>query len=347
MAHTTIANLAHAPIQIILAAITEARLKRRSLFNSPVFMHDPKWANRAVTDGGTSIEIPILKPLNGGYTLQNPGTPPTVDNMTSAKQIAPVMYREKAWGADSFSRSQSGMDPLNYFAQQVVAVRDDDLESAALNVLLGVFKGSAFSSLKLANSVNEDPVGAAGSNVQFTANQYHDLTGILGEREDDLRGGIIFMHSKLRTYLKKLDEIDTIRGSEGGMDMDFYKGLRIVCDDRLRRAGTTSGYVYQFYVVAPGAFVVSEATQSEDGTKSASLAFDRDIPNLRAALYDRVVFSMHLNGCKWQPASASGGALTIATGGPTDTQLATTDAWGLAASRAGAIRAVLAEFNVT
>jgi len=347
MAHTTITNLAHAPIQIILAALTEARLKRRSIFGSPVVVSDSTWANRVVNEGGVQIEIPVYRPLTGGYTLQNPGSPPSVDNMTSDKQVAAAIYREKAWGRDSFARAQSGMDPLNYFSQQVVAVRDEDLEGSLINILTGVFKSSAFSSLTLANSVNEAPVGSPGSNVQFTANAFHDTVNLLGEREDDLRGGTIFMHSKLRTYLKKLDEITYVKGSDGSFDLELYKGLRVVVDDRLRRAGTTSGFVYQMYVAAPGSIVLSEAVQSEDGTLAASLAFDRDIPNLRAALYDRIVSIIHINGTKWTPASATGGALTVATAGPTDAQFATQNAWGLAVSRAGAIKVVRAEFNIT
>lgn len=347
MAHTTITNLAHAPIQIILAAITEMRLKRRSLFNSPVVRQDNTWASRCVTEGGVQIEIPILKPLTGGYTLQNPGTPPTVDNMTSDKQVMPIMYREKAWGRDSFSASQSGMDPLNYFAQQVNAVRDEDMESSLVSLLTGVFKSSAFSALTLSNSVNEAPVGSPGSNVQFNANAFHDILNILGEREDDIVGGTILMHSKLRTYLKKLDEIQYVKGSDGQPDLPIYKGLRIVVDDRLRRAGTTSGFVYPLYIAAPGSIILSQAPQSEDGTLSSSLAFDKDIPNLRAALYDRIVYGLHVNGTKWQPASASGGALTVAKAGPTEAQLATVDAWGLVSSRVGDVKVVRGEFNIT
>lgn len=346
MAHTTIVDLAHAPVELLLAAIQERQPRVNAIWNSNLIMQDPRnFANRALEDGAVDIEIPLISPVEGGYSIQNPGTPPTIDNITSGRQKAPVMYREKAWGADAFARAQSGIDPFSYIADRVTNVRFDGAEDALINIFKGIFASDDFADLILDTDVNEDPTGASGSNVYFDADMFHDLTGVLGIKEDDMVGGVMLCHSKVRTNLKKLDELDTVKPSEGGIPYSTYKGMRLVVDDRISRAGTTSGTVYPIYMAAPNTTLFNIATQGQDGTTSSSLAYDNDIPNLRKALYDRVVMLCHINGTVWRPDLADGGALTVVKGGPSNAQFATANAWKTAYTNVKETRILMAEVN--
>ena len=327
MAHTTAADLAHAPVELLLAALQERQPRMNTIFNSPLVLKDGRnFANRALEDGAVKVDIPLISPLTGGYTLQNPGTPPTPSNITSDRQTAPVMYREKAWGRDAFSAAKTGIDPFSYIVDRILNVRLDGAEDALINVLNGVFNSADFASLTFDNDVNEAAVTTPGDNVYLDADMFHDTTGLLGIKEDDLVGGIITMHSRVRTNLKKLDELDIFKPSENGIPYLTWKGLRLVVDDRLVRAGTTDGYVYPVCIAAPGTVVFNFASQGTDGTTSSSLAYDSDIPNLRKALYDRVVAVCHINGTVWTTTGPNPN-LTIAGGGPTNAQLATVDAW--------------------
>lgn len=347
MAVTAITDLLHAPVELLLEIIQERQPRLNSIFNSQLVMSSGvNYAQRALQDGAIEVDIPILSPVSGGYTGQNPGTPPTPDKITSKRQKAPVVYREKAWGRDAFAAAQSGIDPLTYIIDRVLNVRLDGMEEMLINVHNGIFATAAFADLILDTSVNEEPVGAPGSNVFFDADAFHDLTGILGIKEDDLVGGIITMHSKVRTKLKKLDEIDFVAASkQGGIPFDTYKGLRVVVDDRLVRAGTTDGFVYPVTISAPQSVILQFAPQSEDGTTSSSLAFDSDVPNLIKALYDRIVGICHVNGTIWTPTGPDPD-LTLAAAGPTDAQLATEDAWATAYTDVKNTRIVRGEFNV-
>lgn len=349
MAATTITNLAHAPVELLLAAIQERQPRLNRLLNSQIVLADPRnFANRALEDGATKVEIPLISPVTGGYTIQNPGTPPVIDNITSGRQVAPVFYREKAWGRDAFAAAQSGIDPFAYIVDKILNLRYDAGETVIINQLLGMFKSSDFASLILATSVNEAPTGTPGSNVYFDADAFHDLTGIFGIKEDDMVGGAITMHTKMRTYLKKQDEIDTVKPSSGGLEFQTYKGLRIVVDDRFVRAGTTSGFVYPVTILAPGTIVFNMATQGQDGTTSSSLAYDSDIPNLTKALYDRCVSLCHINGTVWRPDLAQGGSIVpaVVKGGPSDTQLTTQNAWKTAYTNVKETRVARGEFNI-
>ena len=147
MAATTIADLAHAPVELLLAAIQERQPRMNSLFNSALVLQDPRnFANRALEDGAVEVEMPIISPVTGGYSIQNPGTPPTVDKITSKRQKAPVMYREKAWGRDAFAAAQSGIDPFAYIVDRILNVRFDMCEATILNALIGLFKSTDFAS---------------------------------------------------------------------------------------------------------------------------------------------------------------------------------------------------------
>lgn len=342
MAHTTITDLAHAPVELLLEALQERQPRMNSIWNSPLVIPDPRnFANRALEDGAIQVEIPLISPIAGGYTGQNPGTPPDPDNISSGRQVAPVVYREKAWGADAFARAQSGIDPFAYIADRILNVRFDGAEGMYLAVQNGIFASGDFAGLILVTDVNE----GGDTDVFFDAEMFHDMTGILGIKEDDFVGGTISMHSKVRTNLKKLEELDTVKPSEGqGIPFNTYKGLRVLVDDRLVRDGTVSGKVYPVTIQAPGTVVFNIATQSQDGTTSSSLAYDSDIPNLRKALYDRIVMVCHVNGAIWSPAAADAPP-TVAKCGPTDVQFALKNAWKTAYSNVKEMRIVRAEVN--
>ena len=71
MAATTIADLAHAPVELLLAAIQERQPRMNRIFNSPLVLQDPRnFANRALEDGAIVVELPIISPLTGTYTAK-------------------------------------------------------------------------------------------------------------------------------------------------------------------------------------------------------------------------------------------------------------------------------------
>lgn len=344
MAHTTITDLAHAPVELLLEAMAERQPLLNSIWNSPLVIKDGRnFANRALEDGAVDIEIPLIHPLEGGYTLQNPGNPPTVDNITSGRQKSPVGYREKAWGADSFARAQSGMDPFAHIADRLLNVRYSDAELAYIAIQNGIFASSDFASLIFDTEFNDN---GTDPDVFFDQDLFHDMTGLLGIKEDDFIGGTISLHSKVRTNLKKLNELDTVKQSEGqGILFQTYKGLRVITDDRLVKDATSGGgKVYPITIQAPNTMIFNIATQGQDGTTASSLAYDSDVPNLRKALYDRIVFLAHVNGTVWTPTGPDPD-LTVAKGGPTDAQLATAGAWKTAYVNVKETRIVRAYVN--
>jgi len=81
---TTIDDLLHAPVELLLAALQERQPRLNTLMNSPLVLQDPRnFANQALSTGATKIEIPLLTPVPGGYSTQDPGTPPPIAGLGS------------------------------------------------------------------------------------------------------------------------------------------------------------------------------------------------------------------------------------------------------------------------
>jgi hypothetical protein len=107
----------------------------------------------------------------------------------------------------------------------------------------------------------------------------------------------------------------------------------------LTRAGTTSGKVYETYLIKSGFFGYGEKPQvaasgptDPSAIDAAALAFLPSIATNDIALYDRTRFVLHLDGAKWigSPAGQS----------PTDAELATATNWQFlkqTANRAGVV----------
>ena len=106
--------------------------------------------------------------------------------------------------------------------------------------------------------------------------------------------------------------------------------MQIVRSSALSRAGTTSGTVYETYIMSPGSIAYGEKAQSNRIGDTASLIMFGDASKNQQALYDYTRFAIHPNGAKWvgTPSGES----------PTNAELATAANWNLGfqtASRCG------------
>jgi hypothetical protein len=149
----------------------------------------------------------------------------------------------------------------------------------------------------------------------------------MGQAMEKLEGGIIFAHTDIVTSLQIQDEIDFIRSSEGKFLYRAWKGLRVVVDDSLKRAGATSGSVYYTLICAPGSVIFDQKPQIFTDKPGEVAAVQVDLTQLSTndvVIYDRTRYCVHPQGAKWV------GTPTYADAGPSDTELATAANWNLA-----------------
>ena len=349
------AGLKHLPKPALIEAAVMQGVGRKYAWITSGLRAEPgvNYPDSARAIGATELQIPVLKPIEGTMTLQNPGTPPTPSDITTEKQVAPVVLLEHAIGGTAFTAEylrSTGMTMTEAMAGSINVTRDKEVAGRAIASLQGIFASSDFSGL-LANTaagdyaVNEDPVNAPGDNLEWTDDFFTDAAHVIGSDVEEFRGGVIMMHSKVRAYLQKVNPSDFESKSVGDLTISIYRNMLVVANDALSRDGDTSGKVYQVYLSKPAQLIAQIGTQGPDGTTASSLAFDNDVPNLRKAMYDRVALLVHWNGAKWVPANADS-VPTIAEAGPTQDQLKLANAWELAFENIALFGVIKMEVNV-
>ena len=355
MSFTPKSGLKHLPNPALIVAAVAQGVGRKYQWINSALRAEPgvNYPDAVRSIGATQLEVPVLQPIEGDMTLQNPGNPPTPSDVTTDKQIAPIAYLEHAVGINGFTPEYLrgiGISATEAMASSINVTRDRQVTQRAIAELDGIFASSDFSGL-LANtsagsySVNEDPVNDAASNVYFDDDFFTDASHIIGADVEEFSGGVIMMHSKVRSYLQKITPSDFQNLNVGDITVTTFRSMIVVANDSLVRDGGTSGKVYQVYLCKPGQLIAQIGTQGPDGTEVSSLAYDNDVPNLRKALYDRVSILVHWNGAKWIPTNADTPP-TIAEAGPSVDQLKSANAWELAFTDINRFGVVKLEVNV-
>lgn len=342
MAATTIANLWTPQVWI------EAVREKMALI--PNFVNSNALVRLASLDGlasgpGTAGQVPTWKDItDDAEDIQVEGTAPTINNITAGVQTAPILNRVKAYGATALSAAVSGGDPVGEISMQLATGRVKRMGKAMLAAVRGAFAGSGATGAAAALSAVrrdiflETTVGQTAANL-ISADEIINTKALMGQRGDDLRFGAILMHSQIRAALEKLDHGSFKNGVESGLPftVETYKGIPIFTSDNLVRAGTTSGFVYETYLCAPGVIGWGEKPQVGDQIDAASLNLDKDAAKNDQIIYDRRRYVVHLNGMKW------GG--TPAGQSPTDVELAVPASWTLIYSSAPRVGIALLRTN--
>jgi len=326
MAKTNIANLWNPDVWI--NGIREKVTQRPSLINSGLVIRDPL-IDEAAAGPGTKVQVPFIKEPNFDNEIQVEDTAPTINNLTSGKQIATILNRVSAIGNTALSKAVSGADPLNTALDIIADLRLRQQQKTLLAILRGVFGnaaapggGSAAFKLLRNDIFLEAGLTATAVNL-FSSNAFIDTTSLLGEVKDKLLQGIVLMHSVVAATALKQDSIAYVRDSEGRVILQTYKGIPLFINDLLTRAGTTSGKVYDTYFALPGSIASGDKPQVNEVGEVASLLIDRsDVAKNNVAIYDRTRTIFHPQGAIWGGTPAGQSA--------TDAELAVEASWTLA-----------------
>lgn len=278
---------------------------------------------------GTSVNLPYFRDITDqADAVQVENAQPTRQVIGSGKQIAALLNRETANDATALAKQVSGATPVDAILGQLAVRRQKQRQTTLLNISRGLFDFSAVpnNATGCLRNVRYDIFLEAGATPpaaqMISGPAFIDAVSLLGERTADVVGGAIVMHPTVRATLLKLDQISFEHFStQEGIRLETYKGLRVFVSNLLRRAGATSGFVYDTYIFAPGVFAWGEKEQRGDVVDVASLSYWHDTPKNVEEIYDRSRFILHPNGCKWVGTPAGQSA--------TNAELATAANWNL------------------
>lgn len=170
-----------------------------------------------VTGGGRTIEMPAFNDLSGDDEVLGE-TAATVGGITTAKDIAPVLQRIKAWGATELAGALSGTDPIKAIGELIAAYWVRREQKTLISVLEGAFGASNMSDLVLDITGNTD--------TAISANAVLDAKQLKGDSAPDLVA--IAMHSATYTKLQKDNVIQFIPAAESKIQIPTYLGYRVI-----------------------------------------------------------------------------------------------------------------------
>lgn len=342
MSATTIANL-YTP-DIWIRGAREKQATFPSILNSGVCVTSPEFDALAI-GAGTIVNVPFFKDITGqAGAIQVEGSAPSIQNITTGLQKAPVLNRVYATGASALSAQVSGSDPVGELTAQLAEARLKQGNTTLIALLRGAFASlgadGATAALEDARLDSFDETGNdATSDQTFSSDLFITAKALMGELAGTLPGGGILMHPNVAASLERQDKDGFKTGVESdlGYEITRFRGIRVFVSELLARAGTGNGYVYDTYIF--GAGVVAKGMKPQVGGTSgspaidvASLNFEGDIGTNAWNIYDRTRGLYHLNGMKYVGTPAGQSA--------TDAELGTAADWEYvysSANRAGIV----------
>lgn len=316
-----------------------------SLFNSGVVTETPAM-DEIASGAGTSANVPFFKDITDQTDeIQVENTAPTTDNtITTGLQVVPILNRVTKNSATALASAVSGEDAVAQIIDQLVARRLKQRQSVLLATLRGLFNtpgtvnaaaplsGARYGGTTAEIFLEAGASPAAGQMVSPDVFIYSKA--LLGELADDLAGGVLWVHPTVKARLESLDGLNFKTGKPSDLPFDIttYRGVPIFTSNALVRAGSTSGFVYDSYLIAQGRVGYGEKPQSSAIGDVASLVYWGVADKNNEEIYDRTRFQMLLSGTKWVGTPAGQSA--------TNAELQTPANWNLvysSAARCGAV----------
>ncbi len=257
----------------------------------------------ALPNGGATINLPYFGDLTGDAENLDDATALTPGAISAAKQVAVVIGRGRAWGANDLAGVFSGADPAGAIIDRLAAYWARQMQIELIKTLTGVFGAASMS-----GNVHDISGGASEAVRAFNATTFIDACQLLGDAKDSVMA--VAMHSATEAYLAKQQLIAYETDASKNTRVASYMGKRVIIDDGLPvDTGTYTSYIF-------GAGAVGYA---EGVIGKSDLETDRDILAADDVIAMRRRFILHPKGVKWQG--------TPAGDFPTRTELATGANW--------------------
>lgn len=294
--------------EVFIPYVIRRTAEKSNLVQSGIIASNPV-LDQLITGGGATIQMPVFNDLSGDDQVLGE-TAMTVNGITTAKDVAAVLYRQNAWGATELAGCMSGTDPMKAIGELVADYWVRREQKILISTLEGAF--GAASMAGLVKDITSDASTAISANAVLDAKQ------LKGDSAGDLVA--IAMHSATFTKLQKDNVIAFIPAAESKVQIPTYLGYRVIVDDGLPVTPATTGdnptpAKYTTYLFAAGTVGRGE------GTPAALTPVETDRDSLASTdiLINRRALVLHPQGLKWK------GTPTAAT--PNNTELATGTNW--------------------
>lgn len=289
--------------EIFTPYVIEKTAEKSRILTSGIAIANPK-LNELVTAGGTTMQMPYWKDLTGADEVLSDQTPLTPGKIGADKDVACLLLRGRAWGANELAGALAGDDPMAAIADRVADYWARREQATLVSVLTGAFAAASMSNHTLDKSA---ATGGIDGPMVLDAKQ------LLGDSADQLQA--IMMHSAVFTELQKQNLIQYTTTSDGKIAFPTYLGYQIITDDGMPVDTSGQTPIYTTYLFAKGSIGRGEGTP----VSLTPTETDRDSLAGEDFLINRRAFVLHPMGIKWKgtPAGVT----------PTNAELATGTNW--------------------
>ena len=298
--------------ELFNAYVMEKTAEKSKIIQSGIAVPNTK-LNALVTQGGLTLNMPYWQDLNGEDEVLDDETALTPAKITAEKDIAALLIRGKAWGANDLSGALAGDDPMKAIGDRV----SDYWARREQKTLLAVLKG-VFASTEMADHILDKSNVATGIDAKMVL----DGKQLLGDAADQLTAMV--MHSATFTALQKqnlIAYVSTTGPSGSQIQIPTYLGYRVVTDDGMPvetvGEGADAKQVYTTYLFARGVIGRGEGTPVD----FVNTETDRDSLAGEDLLITRRAFVLHPFGIKWIGSAKQHGST------PTNAELADGQNW--------------------
>lgn len=208
--------------EIFTPYVIEKTAEKSRILTSGIAVANPK-LNELVNGGGTTIQMPYWKDLTGDDEVLSDQNPLTPGKINTDKDIAALLLRGKAWGANELAGALAGDDPMAAIADRV----SDYWARKEQKILVSVLTG-AFAAANMSNHVL-DKSSETGDAAKINGNMVLDGKQLLGDSADQLQA--IMMHSAVYTELQKQNLIEYTTTSDGKITIPTYLTYQVIIDD--------------------------------------------------------------------------------------------------------------------
>ena len=267
--------------------------------------------NRLASAGGKLINMPFWKDLTGTDEVLSDSAALTPAKITSAQDVAALLMRGKAWSVNDLAKALSGDDPMGAIANLVADYWARRMQAVGLASLKGVFAKNLSAN---GGDMIADVSGATNANVtsgtKFSADAFVDGQATFGDVVGVISG--MAVHPTVYHNLKKIDGTSFEKESQGALEIETYRGLRIIVDRSMPYTpaggalGTDTAPKYTTYLFGSGALGMGQ------GGAPVPTETDRDSLAGEDILITRSHFIMHPRGVAFTSASVAGSSPTNA-----------------------------------
>ena len=252
-------------------------------------------------------DVAALVPTDNDATIAE------AEKVTSNKQVAIRMKRNKVWQAASLAGQLAGADPMAAAAAMAGQAMNKVRQTSLLAVLAGTINETR--AANLVNTIAAESIAGQGTGTKFSAGALIDT--LTGWGDNATNSGGLVVHSDTYRAMQKANLITYAPTNSQDIGFGTYLGFTLLVDDTApKRAGTTDGLVYTSYIIQPGAINLGVTT-----TPDAVELYRNPLAGNSGGVDSLIVrdtFSYHVNGYAW-----AGSATAL----PSDTALGTATNW--------------------